>query len=241
MYKQNLLVQASHIDYTTKLGVLGAITYMQDNMCNYFKKLGCDGITMIPICQSFFVITKTKIKFHSTPNWLDSVEVKTSLFDRSKIRVNLNNCVYDEVGKIAVEGIQELCPIDSESRRLRSVDSTLFPADIDVVPKVGDLEFSKFAFDKNDFELRKSIDINLSNVDFYMHTNNVEYVKFCLSVLDENVFENKTVNTFEIHYIKESKIGQSLDIYVREINENIDYLFMCNDVVLKAKMVLKDK
>lgn len=242
MYKQKLLVQASHIDCSVKLGVVGATIYMQDNMCNYFKQLGCDGITMIPVCQSFFVITKTKIKFHSDLNWLDEVGVETSVFDKSKIRVNLNNCMYFSDGKIAVEGIQELCPIDSKSRKLRSVESTLFPCDVEVSNKVGDLEYSKFNFDKNDFELKKSIAINLSNVDYYMHTNNVEYVRFCLSVLDEKVFENKCVDTFEIHYIKESRIGQVLDIFVRQNDDKIDYLFMTNeDIVVKTCLTLKDK
>ena len=135
-----------------------------------------------------------------------------------------------------------MCPIDSNTRRLRSVDSTLFPSDISLAEKVGELEYSKFNFDKNDFTLKKKITIDLSNVDFYMHTNNVEYVRFCLSVLDLKVFENKRVDTFEIHYIKECSMGDEIEIYVNENDNKIDFLFMVNDsVVLKAEMMFADK
>ena len=70
-YIQELKVLASSTDYSARVGLVGAISYLQDNMCDYFKYLGADGITMIPICQAFFVITKTKIKFHDLPKWAE--------------------------------------------------------------------------------------------------------------------------------------------------------------------------
>lgn len=240
-YKQNVKVMASDTDYTASLGLVGAVTFMQDNMCDYFKELGCDGVTMIPICQAFFVITKTKLKFHKFPKWTDEVCLKTSVSDVSKIRVNLNNLVCDSFGEICVEGIQELCPVDSETRKLRMVESTLFPKEISLKDRESDMNYSKFAFEKNDFDFVKKVKINLSNVDYYMHTNNVEYVKFCLSILDENIFTNKHIDTYEIHYVKESGIGDELGVYVRKNNDIIDYLLVNNeDIVIKAQLVLTD-
>lgn len=241
-HKKDLTVLASSTDYSAGVGLVGAITYLQDNMCDMFKKLGSDGITMIPKCHAFFVITKTKIKFHKCANWLDEITLKTSVSDVSKIRVNLNNSVYDRDDKICVEGIQELCAIDSDNRRLRAVDTTLFPVDIERVEGVSELQYSKLNFDKNEFDFKKKITIDLSNVDYYMHTNNVEYVKFCLGVLDYKIFENKALDTFEIHYVKESIIGDELDVLVKADNDNFNILIVRGeDVIVKAMLVLKDK
>lgn len=241
-YIQDVKVAASNTDFSAQVGLVGAITYLQDNMCEYFKILGSDGITMIPICHSFFVITKTKIKFHESPKWSDEITLKISVSDVSKIRVNLNNGVFFRDGRLAIEGIQELCPIDSETRKLRMVESTLFPTDIPLEERMSDMSYSKFAFDKNEFEFKKKITIDLSNTDFYMHTNNVEYVKFCLSLLDGELFSKKCIDTFEIHYIKESVIGCEIDVYVKENNDKIDYLLMSGeDVIIKARLQLKGK
>lgn len=240
-YKKDLTVLASSTDYSAGVGLVGAICYLQDNMCDMFKMLGADGLTMIPKCNAFFVITKTKIKFHNFPKWLDEITLKTSVVDVSKIRVNLSNNVCDRIGEICIEGIQELCAIDKDSRKLRSVDSTLFPVNIDKISKTSDMNFDKLNYDKDDFKFVKSITVDMSNVDFYMHTNNVEYVKFCVGAIGENLI-NKTVDTFEIHYVKESVVGDTLDIYIKESDNEICVLILCEDeVVVKSKVVFNDK
>lgn len=236
-YINKLNVLASATDYTARVGVVGAISYLQDNMCDYFKCLGCDGISMIPKCNAFFVITKTKIKFYKFPKWGDEIKLKTTVMDHSKIRVNLSNSILYFDDKICVEGIQELCAIDSETRRIRSVESTLFPIGIEKENDNNFLEFDKLNFDKNDFNFVKKININLSNVDFYLHTNNVEYVKFCMSVLDHGEIKNKEIDTFEIHYLKETKMGDEVEIYIRNNEEKIDFIMVNNDIIVtKAQM-----
>jgi len=240
-FVQDTKVLVSSTDFTVGIGLVGATAFLQDNMCDYFKKLGCDGITMIPICKAFFVITKTKFKFRKQLKWNDEISLQTGVSNVSKIRVNLMNNVAFRNGEIAIEGIQELCPIDSENRRLRTVESTLFPSDIKTCSSGSDLIFSKLNFNKNEFEFKKSIEINLSNVDYYLHTNNVEYVKFCMSVLGMEVFENKSIDTFEIHYIKESIIGTKLDMFVNKNDNVFDFLILSNnEIIAKAEMVLRD-
>ena len=170
IYEKNLTVPASSTDYTVGVGVVGAVTFMQDIMCDFFGELKCDGLTMIPICNAFFVITKTKFKFHKNVFWGNNIKLKTSVIDTSKIRVNLNNSVYSG-DSLCIEGIQELCPIDKDSRKLRMVDSTLFPKDVTLEEKNGLINYTKFNFNLEDFKLEKSIKIDISNIDFYKHTN----------------------------------------------------------------------
>lgn len=241
IFEKKTIVPASATDHTVGVGLVGAVTFMQDNMCEFFGQMGCDGLTMIPVCNAFFVITKTKIKFHKKCKWREDVVLKTVVSDVSKIRVNLVNNIYVENG-VCIEGIQELCAIDKDSRSIRSVESTLFPKDIETQESVGDLKYTKFDFNLNEFELKKIIEINLSNVDYYKHTNNVEYVKFCMSVLDSEMFENNVVDTFEIHYIKESVIGDKLSIYVNQKGDKIDFVFMKDDdVCVKAEIAFRGR
>ena len=184
---------ASLIDVNAKLGAVNAITCMQDNMCEYFKILGCDGITMIPICNAFFVITKTILKFVGDVDWLDEIDLHSYISKRSNIRINVSNHIYKN-GNPVVLGLQEMCAVDDSDRRLRMVDSTLFPRDIEVV-EFDELKFSKMMveFDEDDFV--KDITIDVRHLDFYKHTNNVEYAKFILMY-------SLTLYVFYLNFVK---------------------------------------
>jgi hypothetical protein len=64
IYEQPMKVLSSWTDINMELGLAQALSVVQDNMCEYFRELKCDGPTMVPVCNCFLVVTKTKIKFN---------------------------------------------------------------------------------------------------------------------------------------------------------------------------------
>ncbi|MBE5757813.1 MAG: hypothetical protein E7345_02650 [Clostridiales bacterium] len=235
------VVNASLLDTKSKLGLVGSVICMQDNMCEFFEKNGADGLTMLPICNAFFVITKTLIKFNEYASWLDKIKIKTNVAKKSNIRVTLSNNIYLN-DKVIVCGIQEMCAVDGDSRKLRTVHSTLFPKDIcESGLENNELAFTKFAEELTDEDFVKTIKVDLSHLDFYKHTNNVECVKFCLSTLPLDIYENNEIDTFEIHYINQTVLGDEINIFRKMNDKKVYFELKLTDgtVVTKSMITIK--
>ena len=99
------------------------------------------------------------------------------------------------------------------------------------------MSFEKFNFDYDGMELKKSVIVDSNNVDFFGHTNNVEYAKMMYGACSCEFLRSIKIDTFEIHYIKESREFDKLDIYVKQTENEINFGIKNNDIVIaEAKM-----
>ncbi len=235
IFSRKLKVDASLTDINAEMGLVSALTVAQDNMCEQFKLLGCDGITMIPVANCFFVLTKSKIKFNRGIKWLDEFLATTEFTQKSKIRVEIQTTLKDDKGVFAICE-QQMCPIDATSRSIRSVDSTLMPVDLET-SAVSTMQFEKMSFELDDSDYFCSITITAGNLDFYKHTNNLQYVHFMYSSLGLEFAENNFIEDFEIHYIKETKLGDNLQLY-KKIEGGRVLFEIKNESVIIAKAIL---
>lgn len=238
VFEQNIKVLASQIDLKTEMGLVQSLCIIQDNMCEYFKDLKCDGITLIPQCGCFFVVTKTKVHFNKFAKWLDVFKVSTELFDTSRIVVNLETIFTDnDSGEVFVTCHQELCAMDKESRKLRMINTTPFPSDLDCKSNDVGKVFSRFAVDYSSEDLVDTVVVKNVNIDMYRHTNNVEYVKFIMSTFNIDFVLGNDITDFEIYYVSESKLGDKLDIYRKNIDDEIYFEIRREEVVcVRAKL-----
>ena len=236
-YTQNLKVLSSQTSYGAKLGILQSLGLLQDNMCEYFKAINCDGISMIPTHNCFFVVTKTRLRLLNSASWLDNLELTTNVNKLTGIRVNL----YTEIKKnnnLQVVAIQELCAMDNDSRKIRMLNTTKYPQDVEVVSSSVDIDFDKIDHDfVEDQYLVSEINVKSSNVDFYLHTNNVEYVRFILDTIPVKELIDKNYNDIQINYLFESREGDVLNIYRKKVDNG--YLFLIekdNIIITQAKI-----
>lgn len=236
-FSQNVKVLSSMTDANAEVGISYALSYLQDNMSEFFGMLGCDGISMIPDCHAFWVMTKTKIKFYSTPHWLDKITLETTLQKLTPARLNLSNNILDQDGNILIGGLQEICAMDSDSRKIRLVKTTTFPSEILPSNSTQTLEFSKLDFDIDGESQREAL-IDGFKIDYFGHTNNVEYARILMSTFAGEELKKLKPRSFEIHYISESKEGETLRIYREKMDNN--YLFVVkNDDKLICKALLE--
>jgi len=235
---QDMKISISQIDFNTRVGVIQALSIFQDNMCEYYKRFNCDGMYLIPRCHAFWVLLKTKIKFHKQVNWLDKCNIETDICKLTNIRMDLSSALYDEDGNLAISCLQELCGMDSDTRKLRTIDSvSLFPKDIEVVSPFCDIKFEKMDFKLEDGDLCEKLKIGVGNIDFFGHTNNVEYAKLLYSTCSYEFLKSTTPIDFEIVYIKESSLGDELKIYKKDIGKTVFFEIRKGDVVItKAKL-----
>ena len=234
IYEQSAKVSATLTDTNVEMGLVQALSIVQDNMCEYFRAIQCDGLTMIPACNCFLVVTKTKIKLLNSLKWLDCFHVKSEISGKSKIRINLCTDMVDESGKVFVLCNQEMCAMDATNRTLRMLNTTLVPDDLEIT-KECDMNFARMNFEMCEEDLVKVHKVDICNLDFYKHTNNVEYVRLMLSTMDLNFVTNNRIVDFEIHYMAESKFDDELKIY-RKIKDNEISFVIKNEenIIVKA-------
>lgn len=231
VHEQKMKVQASLTDIHVELGVLPTLTVAQDNMCEFFKLIQCDGLNMVPKCNCFFVLTKSKVMFDKNIKWLDDFSVKTELSSKTKIRLNLSTDIVDASGEKVATCVQEMCAMDATDRKLRMLNTTLLPEDIECT-KIQDIQFEKLMEDFGEEDFVKEVIVDVSNLDFYKHTNNLEYVRFMLSTLPLDFLDSVDITDFEIHYISESKYGDVLKIYRKIKANSIEFQIVKNGKVI---------
>lgn len=240
IFERNLKVDASLTDVNIQFGVLPALTVAQDNMCEYFRQIGCDGITMIPVCNCFFVLIKSKIKFFDFATWLDEIKATTELVDKSKIRVSVQTDIKSNGQKLAT-CVHQMCAMDATERTVRAVNSTLMSDELQTT-KESLLSFDRMSFDLTEEDFVFSHIVNVDNLDFYKHTNNLQYVRFMISALSLDFVENHIVDDFEIHYIAESRYNDELKLYRRIEEDRV--LFQINkgdNCITKAVLRYRNK
>jgi acyl-ACP thioesterase len=238
-FVQELKVLSTQTDHTTSVGVMQAVSLMQDNMCEYFKNLHCDGPSLIPDYNSFFVLCKTKLRMVEQPKWLQKIKLKTGLLSLSKLRINVCHNFEDLNGNLMIEGLQELCPIYFDTRRVREIASVPYPTDAEPnLDYVNQIKFEKFNEELDNEYLVDKIKINTNNIDFYGHTNNIEYVKFLISVIPSTEFYKMKIKEFEIHYIRETRERDVIDVFCKKSNGDYYYVMKNGDVVVcKARLL----
>ena len=121
VHEQNLKVLSSWTDTNVSMGLVQSLSVVQDNMCEFFKNINSDGITMVPVCNCFFVVTKTKIVFNDFIKWLDEFKIISQVSSKTKIKVNLHTDIIDKSGNLLAYCLQEMCPIDATERSLRLI------------------------------------------------------------------------------------------------------------------------
>ena len=240
IFKQDLKVLSSQTDTKAELGLVQSLALAQDNMCEYFKAINCDGISMIPAKGRFFVLTKSVIRFDEcVVKWLDKIALTTQLCNLSKIKLSLQTEFHNVSGERFATCVQELCTMDSIARKLRTIESTSLPKDIEVTQDQV-VDFSKFDTDGLELIAEDCRRVDITNIDMYKHVNNLEYVKFALSVLDVNFVESIKIRHFEIHYLSEAKFGEALDIRCYKGDGRCVFQIYSGEKLINRSIVLFD-
>lgn len=234
---QTTKVLSSQTDFNASVGLIESCQFFQDNMCEFFYNIKCDGVRLVPTCHAFWAITKNKIRFLDDVRWLDEIDITTNLCKLSGVRLNLSSKI-ECGGEAKMVCLQELCAMDSDTRKLRLVNTIpQFPCDIESKEAYSDIQFDKLNFELMD-NLVGEVKVNSTNIDFFGHTNNIEYVKMMYSVFPSSEIKKIKPREFEIHYLQESKEGDTLGIY-RKIEEN-QVLFEIkkdNKTLVRAKLI----
>lgn len=208
-------ISSAFIDSSVRMGVAQSVLLVQDNLTECFNAMGCDGVIYREKFNDFWVFTKTKVHFERRPDWREIVTARTFPIDNLGMRTHVNTEIVDKNGKRLLAANQEACVLSLETHRPVKITTLPYPKE-GFPPAVFNEPFERFPSDFSESELVFEQQIRSCHIDMSHHMNNIEYIKFALSVFTDDFLQSHEISDLEVHYTGESKEGQILRVYRRD-------------------------
>lgn len=215
IFKSQREISSAFIDSSVRMGVAQSVLLVQDNLTECFNAMGCDGVVYREKFNDFWVFTKTKVHFYRRPDWREIVTACTFPIDNLGMRTHVNTEIVDKNGMCLLVANQEACVLSLESHRPVRITTLPYPTEGFPEPVFNEA-FERFPCDFSDDELAFEQTIRSCHIDMSHHMNNIEYIKFALSVFSDDFLQAHEITDLEVHYTGESKEGQLLKVYRRD-------------------------
>lgn len=223
-YEKEYQVSYTEVDQNLKLGLEEAITFHQNIVTEYFESFKSDNIVLKNQNNAIWVVSKTKVHFNKYPTWRDIIYGRSYTTKVKPIRIEMETTFKNKEGEMLFATKQESCAIDLDTRKIRKVETVNYPSDMETEENIIEEPFLKLheIFSENDLAYEQKI--FSSDIDYSRHTNNAVYVRFIENALSCDFLDHHKITDFEIHYINESREGQTLEIYKKEKENSIEFL-----------------
>ena len=215
IFTQERNISSAFIDSSLKMGIAQSVLMVQDNLTECFSRLGCDGVVYREKYKAFWVFTKSKLHFEKRPVWREKIDASTFPIDNAGFKAHINTILRDKNGETLITANQEACVLSLDTHR--PVKITTLPYPTEGFPKPAfNPPFERFPSDFSEDEISFVQEIRSCHIDMSRHMNNIEYIKFALSVFTDDFLQSHEITDIEVHYTGESKEGQILKVYRRD-------------------------
>ena len=227
-------IYSAYTDASVRLGAAHTMYLVQDALSRWQRDQLC-GNCEIREKGLFWVVTKSKVKFHRFPMWDSEVDVTFGFAPAGRIRCEFCVDITDDDGS-AVEVRQEYCILDFERHRPQKLEGILTP-DLPAQQPAG---YEKFEIEQAD--LCHTVTVLPHMIDMSGHLNNVEYVKLALDCFDGKFLSENEPAEMECHHLKECKEGETLTLW-RKDEGNTSYCQILREEtpVFEIKFVWREK
>ena len=228
-------VLGSDCDTNASLSILGAFNKIQDNVCIFFGSLNIHQVELKTKHNSVWLYTKNSLKFLKSLEWNEEFTVKCFFSSITPAKMIVDTAFINKNNEIAVYSKIEAVLYDLGTQRLKRTTELGISSDICEKPLL-DYEILKINDDASTW--CDEIKVRLTNLDYSIHTNNVEYIRFILNSYKLEDLSKKEIKEISINYINQSYEGQTLDIYKETVNNIDTFTIKCNGTnIVKATIV----
>ena len=186
-------------------------------LCNFFQltasahsEIGGISFNDMQEHNQAWVLSKMRVELSSLPKWKDIVTVKTWI--KSLENSRSTRCLELYIGNEKIVGCETFWAVfNTTSRRPEAL--ALPHEHFKKYPNNNATEksFSKLGI-LPDFEIQFKRIVQLSDLDVINHANSVKYIEWCLDSLDSNLLLNQNLKAFEMNYMKEVSLNETLEI-----------------------------
>jgi len=163
-----------------------------------------------------WVLSRMRVEITELPKWRDTVTVKTWINSLENSRSVRALEMYAN-GKKIVGSETFWAVFNTEKRRPETLalpyeHFELYPekkATVETFSKINITHEKEMIFERT---------VCLSDLDIVNHVNNVKYFEWCLDLVDEKLILNQQIESFEMNFLKELSLKDSVSIH-ENINE----------------------
>ncbi len=231
-------VSASFSDFNANLSVMGAFQIVEDAVTEYMGDLKIDGVTTKKLYNAVWVFAKTKIKFLKDIAWNTEYTVTCFISKISTVTINIDVGIKNASDELCVYSRIELCALDTQSGRIRKVSTVGVDDSINVEAPLMDISFTK-KMCAEDLPILEQVKVRFTNIDYVIHTNNKEYVRFLLNTYSVEDIRRKAIREMEIMYVNQSFENDILIIKKGNIDDKDVFVIQKEDEVIVKCEVLR--
>lgn len=190
-------------------------------LCNLFQLTAAThsevgGISFSDMQQfnQAWVLSKMRVEIHRLPKWKDVVTVKTWI--KSLENSRSTRCLELYVGDEKLVGCETFWAVfNTKTRRpealaLRHEHFEKFPFD-----NATEKSYAKINI-LQEFETVAEHRVLVSDLDIVNHANSVKYLEWCLDYVATEFILNQNIKAFEMNYLKEVSLNDTLVIGKKE-------------------------
>ena len=218
--KKQYRMDYSYLDKNIKLRINECFNLAQNNSTEYFEKFGEDNLVIKEKYNAVWVASKIRIHIYKNPTWLDIINSESFTALVKPIRIETETKFTNKNNELIFIANQQSCVLDIDTRKLRKIDTVNFPNNLEIDYTLFSQSYKRLNdnFTENDFVYEQKV--YSQDIDFSNHVNNTVYVRYITNALSNEFLDKINITDVEMHYIAESKEGQTLKIYKKELENN---------------------
>lgn len=212
---EKFLINDTNVDFNMKLPVYEILRLLQVATFNHSNLIGLDHKTMQEKSNAFWVVTKMKLKINNNIFSGDNVKVSTWTQPLSTIRA-IRDFNIKIKNRVLVKATAEWCCLDCDTRKIRKLNSIVYPNLIMEETSSSNLEFSKqkVEFFSKDFIYTRTI--KSTDIDINQHTNNLKYNFMAIDAFSVDELNSFDIKEYEIHFVNETRLDENIDVYKKK-------------------------
>ncbi len=196
-------------------------------------ELGGISFSDMQLHHQAWVLSRMRVEISRLPRWKETVTVKTwinSLENSRSIR-----CMEMYIGNEKILGCETFWAVFNTKTR-RPENLALPHEHFEKYPERATLQpFGKIDFQQN-MENVGNHKVKLSDLDIVNHANSVKYLEWCLDLVEPDLIQNQKVESFEMNYLKELSLNDTVDILQKNGDGNVTFAIQRNE---KASFALQ--
>lgn len=197
----------------TKAFIKTAAAAVETLACENAEAFGY-GKELLASYGGFWIVSKIRFSINKYPEKNGEILAETWPLPPSRIKTERQYRLRSEEGEILLNASSEWCILSISERRPMRMENDVFSGGNDyVMEKSGAGDFLRIRpeFTEANFCCEREI-IN-DDIDENKHTNNKKYTEMVLNCFSDEYLNKKPVLVYELHFLKETRLGDKIRIY----------------------------
>lgn len=239
IHEETFHISAHDTDMKNKCKLTNICNYIQETAIRHVLQYGMDPYEWMNKNLAW-VLSRMKIQMFEYPGWQENVKIRTWCRGTKGLYVYRDYEILNEDDKIIGKATSAWLIINMEKRRPLRPNSYLAEVNYNFVEdRISISEELNSLPNDEDEELIFSIPIRYSDVDMNHHVNNVKYARWQLDALPSERISKEEIKEFEINFLHETMLGETVDIKLKQVSDNIYLSSVNNGTKINSRAIIK--